>query len=120
MSQECYSAKSYFSFPDRFNDDAPNEIGYEQRITLLKAENESVAMSVAENEAREYAAKVSACYLGFTEIFPLFDGCIDFEGIKEVYSITFYDDPNEGEFLNNYYLTGGNFSFVRKSEGVIP
>ncbi len=101
-----FGAKCYFSFRARHND--LGEIGYEQRIVLLKAENEDAAIVAAESEAVEYAKAHGATYLEFVEVFKMFDSEIKFSGVIEVYSITMYDDPDEESFLDNYYLTGGN------------
>ena len=103
-----YSAKCYFSFPGRLKAEGSVEIGYEQRVVLLKAKNDDDAISQAEVEAKNYANSVHARFLDFVEVFEVRDFAADFEGVKEVYSITFYDDPDEEEFLDNYYLTGGN------------
>lgn len=111
MNQKCYSAKSYYSHPDRKRDD---EIGYEERIVLFTAENERHAIAVAEAEAKDYADKVSARYLGFVDVYILVDPGISFDGAKEIYSMTFYDAPDEESFLNNYYLIGGNYSEIEE------
>jgi hypothetical protein len=107
--QQYYSAKCYFSHPERRRGD---EIGYEERITLFMAKNEVDAIAVAEDEAKKYADKVAARYLGFVDVYILVDLGITFNGAKEIYSMTFYDDPDEEGFLNNYYLIGGNHSEI--------
>lgn len=101
-----YSAKCYFCFTQQFNE--KGEVGYEQRIVLLDAKNEDEAIDLAENEAARYAKKHKAVFLDFIEVFKLFENNIDLDMISEVYSLTMYDHPDQEEFLNNYYLTGGN------------
>jgi hypothetical protein len=104
---QLFSGKCYFYQPDYKNE--AGEAGYEQRIVLLRASNEDEALSLAQSEAEEYAKKTNSKYLPFVEVYRLFDTDIEFQGVVEVYSLTMYDDsPSEEDFLENYYLTGGN------------
>lgn len=106
--KKLFGAKAYFSSRATRNDDG--EIGYEMRIVLLKATDTGDAIKVAESEALAYAKESSSNYLGFVEVYKMSDYNIKFDDVVEVYSLTFFDDPDEDQFLDNYYLTGGNTS----------
>jgi hypothetical protein len=108
--QVLFSAKSYYAFPGIKNNSG--EQGYEQRIVVLFAKDEDEALRFSEQEAMIYAKQVGGKFLGFIEVYKMFSPIIDPQGITEVYSLTMYDAQDEQEFLDNYYLTGGNARVV--------
>jgi hypothetical protein len=46
---------------------------YEERITLWRASSPEKAVTLAETEAGEYAADVASEYLGFAQVYSMYD-----------------------------------------------
>ncbi|MEM7601226.1 MAG: hypothetical protein AAF357_07380, partial [Verrucomicrobiota bacterium] len=106
------SGKTYFSHKSQHGE--CNEIGYELRIVILNTQSNREAFDLIEAEALEYAKSVGAKFLNFLEVYETDLSFINLptDAIFEIYSMTFYDSPDEDEVMSNYYLTGGNFSFI--------
>jgi uncharacterized protein DUF4288 len=78
---------------------------YEERITLIRARSFEGAIRKAEAEARRYAAGLGECeYLGFVEVFHLFDRQVK-EG-SEVFSIMRSIRLPKRKFIDRFYDDG--------------
>jgi hypothetical protein len=77
---------------------------YEERITLWRADDFSGAISLAENEALEYAAVFEdVSYLGFAQGYHLTD---DPGHGGEVFSLMRDSSLGEEEYLDAFFSTG--------------
>ena len=102
MDEPWYSARSLFVHEHTPSDVLPARV-YEERIVLLRAASFDDAIQLAENEAREYAARDEGRrYLGHVDVFHLFDD--DIGSGTEVYSVLRVGTPDPDLFVEK--LTG--------------
>jgi len=76
---------------------------YEERIILIKADNDDEAISQAEKEAKEYADDGTK-YLEFVDVFNLYHYILT-PG-SELYSSMRSSDCEPDDYLSKYYDTG--------------
>jgi hypothetical protein len=86
--------------------DSRDERSYEERITLWRANDFDAAVASAEAEAAEYAATLSATYLGLAQAFAIAgdvaDGC-------EVFSLIRDSDLPPALYLDAFFDTGAEY-----------
>lgn len=104
MKKKLFSAKCVFKFDRIKNNDG--ETAYEERIVILKARTDDEAIELAEEDAKKYAESERGKYLGYINVYKLFESDIEFNGIKEVYSLMRHDEDNEEDYLDFFYDTG--------------
>jgi hypothetical protein len=84
---------------------------YEERIVMFRATFFAEAIRKAEKNAKDYCQDVEATYLGFVEVFHLFERTLK-EG-SEVFSIMRSKKMPKEKFIRTYYEDG---SFRRGAE----
>jgi hypothetical protein len=78
---------------------------YEERIILIRAENEDQAIQIAEDEAEEYVAGTEGwSYTGFVDVFHLFEPTIGHR--SELFSLMRSSELSESDYLDRFYDSG--------------
>jgi len=100
---EWYGARTVYKHSLKNN--TPESSLYEERIVVLQAQSFNDAIVEAEKEANEYANdKSTARYLGYVNVFKLFDDTI--ENKTEVYSLMRDSSLDPTDYLNTFFDTG--------------
>ena len=92
-----YGAKTVFEFGGMNGITAADEVMYEERINVLKASDFEAALQRAESIARRYAADSGSEFLGFVEVYEMFD---EVEDGAEIYSMTRPSRLTRNEYLD--------------------
>jgi hypothetical protein len=77
---------------------------YEERITLWIARNADAALKKSEKEAMRYAKESGNKYLGFIQLYWLYDD-IEVDGI-EVFSLLRESDLSAKKYIDTHFDTG--------------
>ncbi|MHC4269385.1 MAG: DUF4288 domain-containing protein [Planctomycetota bacterium] len=102
--EHLYAAKCIFKHND-LDTEEENAVVYEERIILVKADNEDSAVSQAEKEAREYAKGLGDTeYVDYTMVFHIFDENIIL--ITELFSEMRESAMSPDEYIDHFYDTG--------------
>lgn len=91
-----YGARSLFF-------DKSNSI-YEERIILIRATSKDEALSKAKTEAEEYANNAEVEYVGFSDVFQLFDESLK-DGV-EVFSTLRRGSLKAEDYVKRFIVTG--------------
>jgi len=94
MSTEVYSVRCLFAY----------EGGYEERITLWRADSFAAAIALAEQEAEEFAERVEMPYVGLAQCYHLFEDPAA-QG-AEVYSLMRNSDLAPDDYIDAFFDTG--------------
>ena len=104
VMEPWYAAKCIFKHND-LKTDGENAAIYEERIILVKADNEDSAIDQAEKEAGEYANGLNDTeYTGYITIFHLYGS--DIEHLSEIFSEMRESTKDTEEYLDHFYDTG--------------
>ena len=99
-----YAAKCIFKHNDLETDDESAAV-FEERIILVKADDEDSAMNLAEKEAEEYASGLKDTeYTGYIMLFHIFGD--DIGHLSEIFSEMRESRKNTEEYLDHFYDTG--------------
>jgi hypothetical protein len=103
QTEDWYAARCAFRH-DGLRPSGRRKFVYEERTILVKAASASQAIQKAEVEARRYARRLDAFYLGFVETYHLFDRRIA-SGV-EVFSLMRSSNLSSRQFVTRYLDDG--------------
>jgi len=99
-----YAAKCIFKHNDLATEDH-DAVVYEERIILVKADDEDSAIIKAEVEAQEYIKDLGETeFIGYTNIYNIFEESL--EDLSEVFSEMRESNKMANEYLDHFYDTG--------------
>ncbi len=102
-NEPWYSVKCVFRHTNLETENENSSV-YEERIVLLKANNEDEAITLAEKDALEYANDVDCEFLNYASCFHTFEDKIIH--LSELYSIMRESELDPEKYLDLYYDTG--------------
>lgn len=101
QSDKWFGAKTVYRWAPFRDPEGEPDIRYEERVTLIRAQDFDSAIEAAEAQAARYAESLGgAKYLGHVEVFEIYDAL---EDGAEVYSSTRSSDLESAEYLSRYY-----------------
>ena len=101
---DWYGVRCVFAYGRGSSARASDErIGYEERVTVWRAETFDNAIAKAEAEAEGYASDVDAEYVGLAQAYRMADDLV--EG-AEVFSLIRSIDMPADEYVHRFFATG--------------
>ena len=101
--KQWYAVRCIFLHKDLDSEIKSGKV-YEERITLWRANGFEAAIEKAEKEAKQYAGDENTEYLGFCDIYNLYDETI--QNGSEVYSLMRDSALTPSKYIDKFFDTG--------------
>jgi hypothetical protein len=98
-----FGARTIYRVENSNTVNSPNKL-YEERVVLIAASSDDEAIAKAEKEAELYALNTDMTYLGFVNVFELYQSKI--ENGTEVYSLMRESALESDAYLDRFFDTG--------------